>query len=47
MRDENREARMKRLIIIACILAAVGLAFGSAARLQEYPTVEKYRVQKP
>lgn len=44
---------MKRLIIILFILAAVGLAFGSATRseaISENPgqnAVQKYEVQKP
>jgi hypothetical protein len=32
MGDAAREARIRRLVIMLCTLAAVGLAFGSVAR---------------
>jgi len=44
---------MKRLVIILLILAAVGLAFGSATRSEATPetpvqgAAQKYEVQKP
>jgi len=40
---------MKRLIIILFILAAVGLAFGTATRSEATAqnTAQKYEVQKP